>query len=1053
MHFPGSSVLRRLGRSLRPTLLTGALPVLSRPLSSASTVKFLRLIRLWAFVATLCVAATDLRGAEAGAPMPGDFAVRTWGKAQGLIDDSVSAILQARDGFLWIGTASGLVRFDGVRFTEVPLVSPARPVRVTALCESGGGLWIGTQQDGLFCLTNGVTLRYGTSDGLADEGITSLAADVAQSLWIGTRAGLNRRTDGRFSFYATGTGPQDGFVSGIHIARSGTVWITTRSGLSRLRDGRIEPYEFMTDSQGRSPEFLGAYEDRRGNLWGFGDTYLINLTEEKRFNYFRGAEAPSVRIWSLCEGRDGRLWIGTSGRGLFCFDGSRFLPVSMNELNPPTDVRAIAEDREGNLWLGTAGGGLTQLTRRSVTALRLPSDAVPTSVAAGSGGRVYVALDSGGVLVREGGRFEEFSDLDGRLERERVVTLGVGFDGTVWAGTSGSGLFGVREGRAVQFTTANGLSDDSVTAICTDTAGTVWVGTRAGALHRVDRGVLRSLPGTNALPGPAISALAPSREGGLWAALEGGQLFRIRENQAPVSPERRRSPGRRFTSLHEGRSGRLWAGTDGDGLLCFQGGNLRNWTTRDGLPDDRVLGAVEDANGNLWLLVRRGLLRIGRESVDAALESTERFTLKPVFDADAPGLGPVPEGWPGIASPADGSLWFATAQGLMVANTADWADERQRVPVYIEQILVNGRELSRPGPGYSERVAASDGQPMRLSADLGSLDVHFTALGFNAPEKLRFRHKLEGFDPDWVHVGTERKVHYARLPYGEYRLRIATSAGGDVWDDTEASFAFVVPVPMWRSSWAISLYVFFAAGSVAGVARIVSHRRLRHRLALLEQQQAMERERMRIAQDMHDEIGSKLTKLSFLSERARAEVPDTNPLAGKIGSIAVTSRELLQTLDEIVWAVNPRNDSLEHLAVYLGQYATEYFTNTAVECELRLPRQIPHHPLSAETRHNLFLAFEEALNNVLKHSGATRVKVDMSISNIRFEIVVADNGTGFDVEAVRNDPAPRRGGNGLGNMQDRLAKTGGRCLLRSRPGEGATVILSIPLDPPADSKK
>jgi signal transduction histidine kinase len=239
---------------------------------------------------------------------------------------------------------------------------------------------------------------------------------------------------------------------------------------------------------------------------------------------------------------------------------------------------------------------------------------------------------------------------------------------------------------------------------------------------------------------------------------------------------------------------------------------------------------------------------------------------------------------------------------------------------------------------------------------------------------------------------------------------------------------------------------------VAGIARVVSHRRLRHRLARLEQQQAMERERMRIAQDMHDEIGSKLTKISFLSEGAKAEVASSEPIAGKIGAIAHTSRELLQTLDEIVWAVNPHNDTLEHLASYLGQYATDYLQNTSIELEMSLPRTLPHHPLSAEARHNLFPAFEEALNNVLKHSGANHARLDMKCAADCFLINLTDDGRGFEQAATTTGPAVKRGGNGLINMRERLTSIGGRCELNSQPGRGTTIVFTISLKHKASSQ-
>jgi signal transduction histidine kinase len=342
------------------------------------------------------------------------------------------------------------------------------------------------------------------------------------------------------------------------------------------------------------------------------------------------------------------------------------------------------------------------------------------------------------------------------------------------------------------------------------------------------------------------------------------------------------------------------------------------------------------------------------------------------------------------------------------------------------------------------------GKPVRLPSDLRSLDLQFTALNFSEPEKIHFRHRLDGSDPDWVESGPDRSVHYGRLLYGNYTFRVQAGSAG-VWDKNEAAFSFVIPTPWWRTAWALTIYVLAAVILVAGTARLVSNRRLRRRLAVLAQQQAMERERMRIAQDMHDEIGSKLTKISFMSERAKGELQGQEPVARKLNSIANTSRDLLQSLDEIVWAVNPHNDTLEHLAAYLGHYATEYLQNTAVECELHIPQGLPHHPLSAEARHNLFLAFEEALNNALKHGRAARIRVAMRAAPGQFEINVEDNGCGFDVEAItsaKREPAAQLGkriGNGMKNLQLRLADVGGKCRIRSQPGQGTTVTLTVPL--------
>jgi len=441
-------------------------------------------------------------------------------------------------------------------------------------------------------------------------------------------------------------------------------------------------------------------------------------------------------------------------------------------------------------------------------------------------------------------------------------------------------------------------------------------------------------------------------------------------------------------------------------------------------------------------------------------------------------------GWPRALQANDGRFWFATPEGLVVVDRSG-PDLSRNVapPVYLESILVNGKPFRSSAARIAIVSTDQNAAPVRLPSDVESLEFEFTAPCFVSPEKLNFRYWLEGQDRDWVFGGSDRGARYGRLPYGDYKFRVAASQVEGVWVEAAEVFAFTVPTPLWRAPLAVVLYILAAVAAVAGLARVVSTRRLRLHLARVEQQRLVERERMRIAQDMHDDIGSKLTKISFLSERAKMELEQQQPeagslelegnansqlpvsntslpatsssLAGQIESIATTSRELLQTLDEIVWAVNPRNDSLEHLAAYLSHYAAEYFQSTAVQCEMRLPRDLPHVPLSAELRHNLFLAFEEVLNNALKHSGAARVSIEMMAGPLDFQIKVTDNGRGFDVAAAqveRPARAAQRGGNGLRNMRQRLSVVGGECVVRSVPGQGTTVSLRIPLGSPTKAK-
>jgi len=1017
-------------------------------------------ICLVACLAGLAVYLGQANGADIGQAVSAGT-IRIWHSEDGLPSDSVTAIVQTRDGFLWVGTTAGLDWFDGVKFSGVDLKSsdPNSPVFVTALCEdSEGYLWIGTQQDGLFQLAQGRLQHFAGEQGLLDNHVTSLAADNHGQVWIGCKAGLSLWAGKHFKSFTKHDGLLDDFISGVNVARSGIVWITTRVGMCRFMDGHITPYLFQTESQGRSPEYLGTYEDRRGNLWAFGDTYLINLAEGKRFNYFRSSESASVRIWSLCEGRDGRIWIGTSGRGLFCFEENHFQPVILGESRWPYDVRAIYEDHEGNLWLGTSGGGLVQLRPQSVHVVSagqgLPNSP-PTALAQDANGRLFVGLQRGGLFVGESGKFDRVGGGDGLEVQNCVSSVSVARDGMVWAGTLGDGLYGLKDGREVHFTTADGLADDTVLAVCANAEGGVWASTGAGTLHHfTDQGVVR-LDAAQSLPGTPVTAMISSASGGLWLGSLDGQILREINGKITVVERPKNLGDFPVLALREAEPGRLWVGTAGGGLVCLARGAMLNWNTNSGLPSDTVAGVVEDQTKNLWLATDVGIYRVNRSDIIRSLNNPgTSLACKLMAGAKTLPESTTISGGARTALSPDGQVWFATSDGVLNADTRQSAVEPSSIPLYVESAAFNGKPPFSLLNGGLWSATGTNSSPFQAPVDLRSLEIHFTALNYAAPGEVRFRHRLDGFDADWVDDAGGRLARYGRLPYGHYRFRVAARNEAGDWQEASEPFAFVVPTPFYRQAWAIGLFVIAAVALVTGIVRLVSHRRLRIALARLEQQQSLERERMRIARDMHDEMGSKLTKISFLSEHAQVEAEATGALAGKIESIAQTSRELLQTMDEIVWAVNPRNDTLENLVAYLGHYSVEYFQNTKIECELRLPQDIPHHPLSSEVRHNLFLTFEEALNNVLKHSSASKVKVETSINVDDCEVKITDNGKGFVVPERQGNIMSRggRGGNGLRNMHQRLTDIGGVCLVASRLGNGTTVTIRILLNPKASHK-
>jgi signal transduction histidine kinase len=321
------------------------------------------------------------------------------------------------------------------------------------------------------------------------------------------------------------------------------------------------------------------------------------------------------------------------------------------------------------------------------------------------------------------------------------------------------------------------------------------------------------------------------------------------------------------------------------------------------------------------------------------------------------------------------------------------------------------------------------------------VEFHFTGINFTAPDKVRFKWQLEGVEKQWHEGLNQRLSGYGPLLPGNYRFRVRAANSDGVWNDVGASVAFVVLPFFWETWW----FKTFLIASGCAVLALALRRRHRLELERMERNHEMERERTRIARDMHDEIGSKLARISFLSESLKGQSPKVGKADGAIDSLAKTARDLLQSLDRMLWAVNPRNDSLEKLSGYLNAYAAEYFQNTPIQCRLNFPKNLPAIQLSAETRHNIFLAFEEALANAIKHSGATQVSAEMTSQNGIFVISIADNGCGFNVETQTQAMEREKGEHlGLSGMYHRMRTIGGECQITSSPGAGTTVKFVLP---------
>lgn len=717
-------------------------------------------------------------------------------------------------------------------------------------------------------------------------------------------------------------------------------------------------------------------------------------------------------------------------------------------------VEALLVDREGKLWVGTHGG-LNRICPRNLSVLShsegLAYGAVQ-GLAEVKPGVIWAAEPNEGVYRWDGKSFRRLV-LSGLSPLEpRVGELLVARDGSCWL----AGAHGVVQYKDPQTAEDESsvpvLTNLSISALAQDVKGNIWAGSRDGELWNLSGGKLQAQ--TNCPGGHAITAIAPGAEGVLWVGTEGDGVYSFSAGAHAQCEKLSGLPSGWIRTLYVDAQGTLWIGTAGAGLSRLQHNRIATFTMREGLPDNTISQIFEDDDGNLWLGGNRGIGRVKKSHLDD-LAGHKIPAVYPQVYGRADGM--LSEECTGGFSPAGlktkaGLLWFSTLKGVVVVDPHQTVSSPAPA-VVLEQSLVDGVPKL---PVHSAAGGASNAlrppreasmESLRLAPGRHTLEFHFTGLSFDAPDRVRFRYRLEGLDQDWVEAGTRRVAFYSSVPPGSYRFQVIACNGDGVWNEDGASLSLTVLRHFWQSWWFIGLASVGTVTVAAGSARFAEKRKLQKHLERLEQERLLERERTRIAQDLHDIMGAKLCRISFLSEHARRceEVPAG--LQEEMRSISDDSREVLRSLDEMVWAVNPQRDTLDHLVSYIGQYAQEYFRRTGIECELEIPAQVPVQPLSSQSRHHLFLAVHEALTNILKHSGATHARIVMICRDNEFELVVSDNGTGFDPVSSANSPNSAAGFcNGLGNMRRRLAELGGSCVVDSRLGHGTKVEFVLSFD-------
>ncbi len=701
----------------------------------------------------------------------------TWTTEHGLPSATVTAVLETRDGYVWLATYDGLARFDGTRFTVFTQADGLGNNGVRALCEDrDGSLWIGTNGGGVVRLSRGRLHRLTTADGLPSNFVWSLHSDVRDgSIWMGTNGGGLARyregriekfdpkdsgrtvaaiaqesdgtiwlatqadglrrlgPDGTFQTYTADDGLPKGLVASVGLGREGALWGATSAGLFLLRHGRVAPLPAGLEPL-RGGLLSSVVEDAAGTLWvGTGGSGVARFAEGK-VSFLGSRDGVGDAVYALHADRDGRLWVGTNGAGVSRLRDGSFTAYTVREGLSRDFSYTTFEDRSGTLWAGTAGG----LDRFDGTAF------VPASVPFGRT-----------VAVR---------------------SIAEGPDGALWIGTYGAGVWRLLDGRWQGYTARDGLAHDTVRAVLVDRAGRVWAATNGG-LSVLEGGGWRSYRVSEGLPSNSLIGLAEDRQGNLWVGSDGAGLTRLSDGAFRTFTSREGLASDVVLALAVDSGGTLWIATNG-GLSRFSGGRFTTFSSAAGLPSDSVTQVVEDARGDLWVGTSRGVSRISRASLEAASTESSRPLETERFDhldgmkssqCTAPGQ-------PGGSRGRDGRLWFATTRGVASIDPAQPRGSARPPSVVIEEVVIDGKATV-----FEDGVEAPPGT--------SRIEIRFAKLSPLAPRRTAVRFRLEGFDDAWVDAGDRRLAEYTRVGPGRYTFRIAARAGTSEWSESGTGLA------------------------------------------------------------------------------------------------------------------------------------------------------------------------------------------------------------------------------------------------------------------------
>ena len=1021
--------------------------------------RFTHSIAKAALIAIVVVVSTwHPRAAQAIDPDKGlrECTVETWATRDGLPGAWIRGILQTPDGYLWLGTQGGLVRYGGGPLFHLRPASSSDPASdVMGLdLAADGTIWITPARGPLTCVRNHALVDClqpatqtpspspspSSSAMPPDMRVNALHIErgTGGAVWVASARGIER--------IAGSAPPQLVFppaaiekatVTALHVDPQRRLWVGTSAGLFLARGDSATPTIARHEEEDASARaslqtpVTSLHETPRGELWVATEHALHLLREGRTVTRYTEREGlPPARLTEVMEDRDGNLWVG-SRAGLLRLSRGR-PPALFTRAHglPDEDISALFEDREGSLWVGTRAGGMAQFTDRSLSTQQGPPsmrEAWVNSVAEGPDGALWVGSHRG--LTRwKDGQERTYQQADG-LPGVQVRTLLPAADGTVWVGTD-KGLGRWRQEKLDEPVRL----DAPVSSLLLEDDGTLWLGTDSALFRLTAGGKLQRLPLAPELanePLSEIRSIARDDGGVLWISA-GGRLLRVldAESSGNQTIGRDRGPERasfgRVRGLHRDARGTLWLGT-GDGLVRRRQGGWRMFGPAEGLTVGDLYQVITDDVGHLWATSYRGLLRISLASLENVASGRGQQLQVVSFEASdqqrdvAATRTRQPASWKG----RDGQLWFASGRGVVRVDPRRLRLNQLPPPVFIEQAVVDGRPARR-------------GAGNHFPAGSGALEFHFAAITLIEPRKTRYRYRLEGFDSDWVDAGARRVAYYTNIAAGRYRFLVQGSNADGIWNHNGDVISFSLAPHFFRTGWFYTLLGLMVAGLAFSF----------HRMRLLQlraRYAATYAERSRVARELHDSLlqgmAATLMRLRALGKRFinGQEASPPEAVAGEIREIEQVVASNIEETRRFVWDLREEGAAPPELGRALEDLALRMAGTRSAEARVVVEGATA--PVPVHVRRELLRVAHEALANALTHGGARLIEVHLQYGGAGggLRLTVSDDGRGFDPQRAAGAES---GHFGLQGMRERAASLG-TFSVESRPGGGTRVEVQV----------